>query len=449
MSLSFLRLRGTRLLRGCGGALMCGTLLSSTGCGLLPSREDIGNATSYVKDQVTGKARLDRLTKNYSEARILERRKDYVGAARLYQEVLAEEPKSRDCYHRLGVMAAVQGKYDEAHAHYQTALSCDTPTADLLGDIGYCFYMQQNLEQAEQSLRQAIALQPQHRQSLNNLAMVLGEQGKLEESYQLFRQANSEAEAESNFAYLCAHCGDLAAAQQHFSRALSIDPTMKPAAEALLQVSSRMQAMQAAHDRQAAEQSGVREVQQAGGWDSAAGADGRVDPASHTIPVGMNRSRPMIEVYTGGPRSPATSAAIAQASQAESSKPAATPGSAASNQPGAPVAPGPTQPTLLHPPVGAGQPIGGGSSAAPAGNQGPINTPPINTAPINTVQPGAVNPSAVNPQTVAPSAGLSPFAVPSMPQPQYLQPSNTPPTQRAGNAEPGDPTAGAFPSLVR
>lgn len=453
----------------CGWSfLVGGVLASAAGCGLLPTREDLGSATNYVKDQVTGKARRDRLTKNFSEARILERRKDFVGAAKLYREVLAEEPRSRDCHHRLGVMSAVQGKFDEAHALYRTALECGDPTADLWSDIGYCHYMQHQMPEAEGALRQALALQPQHRTALNNLAMVVGEQGNLEEAYRLFRQGNSEAEAECNFAYLCAECGDLPQAQQHFSRALSLDPTIKPAAEALLQVTARLDQWQQACEQQASLAAANGPAPQDGGIDPATGlpADG-VQQAAYSAPVERPTSRPRIEVFTGGPRSAAASAAVAQAAQtARNAAPQTAPSGVVPAGYHGPQAPGPTQPTLLHPTVGGQAP----AAKAPASNlpnQSPtltapvVNNAPVRNAPVNTVQPGVVNPAAVQPAavqpaTLPPSSGLAPFSVPTTPQPQYLQPSGTPPMQRAGAgtspqaaAEPTVGASGPFPSLLR
>ena len=443
------------------GLLLAGVLTPAVGCGLLPTREDLGSAVGYCKDQVTGKARRDRLTKNFSEARILERRKDFVGAAKLYREVLAEEPQSRDCHHRLGVMSAVQGKFDEAHAHYRAALDCGSPTADLWSDVGYCHYMQHQMPEAEGALRQALALEPQHRTALNNLAMVVGEQGNLDAAYQLFRQANSEAEAECNFAYLCGECGDLLTAQQHFSRALSLDPTMKPAAEALLQVTAKLQELQQLQEHQTAMAAAAGATQQAGGPASAEAATGGVRQAAHQATDERPATRPLIEVFTGGPRSAAASAAVAQASQAARA-PASQPspsGAIPANYNG-PQAPGPTQPMLLHPAVGGTSAAGRGNAAASpalpnasAGNA-PVNTAPVNNAPVQTVHPAAVNPTAVQPATLPPSSGLSPFTPAGMPQPQYLQPSTTPPTQRAGMAPqnaapPPSAEAGPFPSLVR
>lgn len=431
--------------------LLGGSMLSAVGCSLIPTWDDVRSAGTTVKDQVTGKARQDRLNKQYAEARIMERRKDFAGAEGMYREILKEEPKSRDCYHRLGVIAAQQTKYDEAHQLYQQALQYSTPTPDLWNDVGFCFYLQNKLPEAEQAMRQSLAIDPQHRAALNNLAMVIGEQGRIDEAYDLFRRGNSEAEAEQNIGFLCAACGELDRAQHHFSRALSANPDMKPAAEALLQVTQAMQRRQdylAAHGQvpaapnqpvvpagaevpqQFAPRSGDPNVVPAGGFQAAPGS---VQQTSAQMPA--NPPRRLIEVYTAGRRTPAQSQQIAQAAAAASAS-------------------GMTR--FEGTPAQAPLPFGGSAPGSVNPQAVPVQAAPVQS-PGNPVQQG-------NMSSISPNGG---FQYPGMTQPQYLQPSNVPPSeamriaqQNAAAAADGRPTAanpggfgpptpqGSFPSLV-
>lgn len=440
------------------GIVIGGAALASTGCSLLPTTDDIRSVTTTVKDTVSGKARKDKLNKTYAEARILERRKDYVQAERLYRELLVAEPNSRDCYHRLGVIAAVQGKYVEAHQNYQAALRCSQPTAELLSDIGYSHYLQQQLPLAEQALRSAVALDPQDAAATNNLARVVGEQGNLDEAYSLFRKVNGAAEAECNFAYLCAQSGDLPAAQYHFSRAVGINPDMRVATEALLQVTQAMQrredearAQLAQLARQATQppqpgappaagpqqtpliapqysaaaspivQAGYAQplntasgVALAGGNAQAAAAQsGGVQLASgNSDPTLADRAaqalaaapqQRLIEVYRGGPRSAAGSAQVAAAAQASSQQT----NLAASNAPTPsfpPSAPGPfsfpstPSPQYLQPSSQSQMPAAGDSS----GRLAPQDNTSIAPANTNTGrQNGRLLPPAARPSVLS------------------------------------------------
>lgn len=309
-------------------------------------------------------------------------------------------------------MAALQGKFDEAERLYQTALECGPPTADLLSDFGYCRYLQQQLPEAEAALRQALSIDPQHRAAMNNLGLVLGEAGKFDDAYRMFRQANDEAEAEANFAFICAQCGDLERAQSHYSRALSINPELRSATEALLQVTERLQLIRDQQDAAATAQS-----------EGAADPSGRVLPVSHVEVFDRPLQRPLIEVYASAPsrRSAAageqgTTGAVEQVMTAQASGPMPSP------------APRPYSPS-------------------PASGVAPQSPTPGFPQP----QPAGQTPGSTMP-------ALQPYSAPQQAQPQYLQPTFGPRTAQSpaatapnnSNAQTGAVmnAGGPFPPLV-
>lgn len=394
------RLRAATLI----GAVM----VFAPGCSLIPTRDDISSATSYVKDTVTGKAKHDRQTQAFAEARIMERRQDFAAAEKLYRELLTEKPDSRDCYHRLAVIAAVQGKYPEASELYKKALACPSPTPDLWNDVGYCHYLQHQMPDAEGAFRQALMLAPQHRSALNNLAMTMGEQGNLEEAYRLFRQGNSEAEAEANFAYLCAQCGDLPRAQHHYSRALNGDPELKNAIDGLFQVTERLQKVNLAVARQQAAHETANGVQL----------------VSHDGTPQFQPPKPLIQVYTSGSR------------------------------------PSPTQnasaiPTAAAPNAGAVQQAGGAQQAGgvqqAGGTQPPATPTPPATQPTMLFNTPTPTTPGNQPQ---PGRAPQPYSFQQQPQPQYLQPQSAPgsmPSNPGGASPASAPSlnaGGPFPPLV-
>jgi len=172
-------------------------------------------------------------------------------------------------------------------------------------------------------LQQALALEPKHRSALNILAKVCGEQGNLPEAYRLFREACGEAEAEANFAYLCAELGDFATSQQHYRRALSLNPSLKSATNGLIQVTERMQ-----RDLD----QGVRQASA-----TTSGAAANVVQAGHTAPIGEKPRARLIEVYTAAPTG---------TPQAARSQPIVSPQAAAAQPFSAPAT---TLPTYLQP----------------------------------------------------------------------------------------------------
>lgn len=174
-----------------------------------------------------------------SFARLNERNGASDSASKVYHKVLQRDPASKTANHRLGVIAAKGGKFDEAHAHFKKATSEGKPSAALLSDIGYTFYLEDRLDEAEQALRAALTADGKYAAAHNNLGLVLGQQGRIDEALVAFQATGTEAQAHANMGYVHAHRLEFAEAQSHYSRALSLDNDLRPAAEAMIQIARR------------------------------------------------------------------------------------------------------------------------------------------------------------------------------------------------------------------
>ena len=169
-------------------------------------------------------------------ARLCERRGEHEQAEQLYRAVLKKAPHDPRPHHRLGTIAVEKRDFAQAEEHFRVAMSVAPPSADLLSDIGYCRYLQQQLKEAESALNQALKLEPNHLAATNNLGLVVGAEGRFDESLTLFNRVNSEAKAYANLAYVLAQHGKLERSKKMYLRALTLDERMRAAAQALLQV---------------------------------------------------------------------------------------------------------------------------------------------------------------------------------------------------------------------
>lgn len=192
---------------------------------------------SDSKNIASSKESSPSFTKELSLARLQERHGKSDRSKEIYRAVLKKDPQNQTAQHRLGVIAAKQSDFETAHQHFQAAAKSAPPTAELLNDIGYTFYLQDRLEEAEGSLRQALALDSQHQGARNNLGLVLGEKGQSTESLAEFRKVVTEAEALANLAYVNVQKGDVSTAKTLYNRSLDLDGDLRPAAEALVQLS--------------------------------------------------------------------------------------------------------------------------------------------------------------------------------------------------------------------
>lgn len=104
----------------------------------------------------------------------------------------------------LGSAYDQQGQYSMARETYQKALALQPNQISVLNNIGMSYALEGNLKQAEETLRSAMALPegkslPRLRQ---NLALVVGLQGRFEESRQIASEDLPPQEVEANMAYL-------------------------------------------------------------------------------------------------------------------------------------------------------------------------------------------------------------------------------------------------------
>ena len=104
----------------------------------------------------------------------------------------------------LGSAYDQQGLYQKARAQYQTVLTADPQNVTVLNNLAMSYALEGNLKQAELELRKADALpaaskEPRIRQ---NLALVVGLQGRFDEATALAKQDLPPEQVEENMAYL-------------------------------------------------------------------------------------------------------------------------------------------------------------------------------------------------------------------------------------------------------
>ncbi len=120
-------------------------------------------------------------------------------------EAAAADPSADWRVHSaLGTAYDQQGLYDRARASYQQALAKEPDNLAVLNNLGMSFALQGNLKEAEATLRKADAMprsrtEPRIRQ---NLALVVGLQGRFEEASQIASQDLPPDQVEANMAYL-------------------------------------------------------------------------------------------------------------------------------------------------------------------------------------------------------------------------------------------------------
>lgn len=288
------------------------SLAALAGCAALPDKMPLASNQSEEKSPAS------KFESSLSLARLSERQGQTDNARQVYEAIIQSAPDNALARHRLGVIAARQRQFAAAEEHFQKALATGPSNPELLADVGYLYYLQDRLPEAEQMLRQSLELAPNSQSVQTNLALVLGEQGRLDEAYAEFLRSGDEAVARANLGYVCTVLGDFERAEKEYHLALTLNPKLRPAGEALSQLGQRRRAMRSHESRQLAAKT-----------PSAQAPDSR---SPHRLP-GVEQPDPFIFSVTDGPpalfpaaarpmRPMAEAAPIPPASQMPASTPA-------------------------------------------------------------------------------------------------------------------------------
>ncbi len=94
------------------------------------------------------------------------------------------------------------GRHDEARRYYASALKIAPDEPSVLSNLGLSYMLSKNLPKAEEALRQAYATGRADARVRQNLALVIGLQGRFAEAEQIVRADLPPDEAAANVAYL-------------------------------------------------------------------------------------------------------------------------------------------------------------------------------------------------------------------------------------------------------
>ncbi len=134
---------------------------------------------------------------------------------------------------RLAALYDKQADYIHALDKYQKLLKHSPKDAELLNDIGYCYYNQGKWNEAEKYLRQALAVNDKLARGWINLGMTLAQQQRTDQALEAFTKVVSPAQARCNLAFIWMTQGKLELAKAAYRQALAQEPNLTIARAAL------------------------------------------------------------------------------------------------------------------------------------------------------------------------------------------------------------------------
>jgi Tfp pilus assembly protein PilF len=152
----------------------------------------------------------------------------------LYEKARQLDPRSEAKITRsLANLYSKIGEFDRAKDEFDRALRIAPKSAEILNDLGYCYYSRGMWKEAETVLKNAVAADAKHSRAWMNLGMSLGQQGRYEEAVAAFRHVVSPGKAYCNVAFLMATQGQRDRAAATYREALKVEPDLQLARIAL------------------------------------------------------------------------------------------------------------------------------------------------------------------------------------------------------------------------
>lgn len=157
--------------------------------------------------------------------RTAEREGDLKRAMTAYSAALSRDKTRADAAIRMAILHDQQGQFRESETLYQKALALRPGDPNIYCDMGYSCYLQQRWPDAERNLKQALAIEPNHRRARNNLGLVYAHTNREADAMVAFTKAGaSPAKVQCNLAFALIQDGKLEKARTHYLAAAAIEP---------------------------------------------------------------------------------------------------------------------------------------------------------------------------------------------------------------------------------
>jgi tetratricopeptide (TPR) repeat protein len=145
-----------------------------------------------------------------------------------YQSALELQSRYEDAQYNLGLALDRQGRTDEALVHYQMAASIQNDNSKAQNNFGAALLKKGKLDEAIIHLLKAVEIEPGNAEAQNNLGVAFNEKNRMDGAIPHFQKALEAqpgfAEAENNLGNAFFKKGKLDEALAHFQKAVELGP---------------------------------------------------------------------------------------------------------------------------------------------------------------------------------------------------------------------------------
>ena len=128
-------------------------------------------------------------------------------------------------YNGLAVIADMDKNHDLAMQHYQLARAISPRSPMVFNNIGYSYYLVNDMKEAEEQFNKAIYMDKNYAEAWRNLSLIYVRRGQYKKAINLLiAQFDGEASAYNTVGYICMLDSKFERAEQYFNKAIELSP---------------------------------------------------------------------------------------------------------------------------------------------------------------------------------------------------------------------------------
>lgn len=148
---------------------LLGCLILFTGCASQPGKHLSESTGNNKKDNQQVARDLQQM---YQSARQYQEEAHFAEAITTYENILAIDPNYAEAHNGIGVIYAIQGRYELALQHLQKAVALAPLASHLHNNLGYAYLLQGRESEAVSAFEKALRLDPENLNARANLAAI-------------------------------------------------------------------------------------------------------------------------------------------------------------------------------------------------------------------------------------------------------------------------------------
>ena len=151
------------------------------------------------------------------------KQRKYEQAKSTLAQVIAKGQNWRS-YNGLGIIADLQGDQQDAELYFNKADLLNPNSSELQNNLGFAYYSENKYKEAEAYYLKALAIEPDYKRALYNLALLQANLKNYDLAYSGFCKVSNNAEANNNVGYIAMLKGDYSIAKNYLLAAIQESP---------------------------------------------------------------------------------------------------------------------------------------------------------------------------------------------------------------------------------